>query len=162
MCWLVCTAAQSGSVVSSVPWARSAARGSPSSTSTARCRTAPRRSPGLLCTRSRPVPTALGSTSAGGQVRKRLAAYDANGSLTSWRSSANGLVSQRVLSGDQLWAAGSFGSIGGEAHRGVAALDLATGLATGWDAGADANVSSLAVSGDSVFVGGDFETIGGK
>ena len=103
-----------------------------------------------------------GFTSSGGQVRKRLAAYDANGSLTSWRSSANGLVSQLVLSGDQLWAAGSFGSIGGEAHRGVAALDVATGLATGWDAGADANVSSLAVSGDRIFVGGDFETIGGK
>jgi WD40 repeat protein len=101
-------------------------------------------------------------TSSAGQVRRRLAAYDANGTLTSWQSRANGLVSQLVLSGDQLWAAGEFGSIGGDAHQGVAALDITTGLATGWDAGADDNVSALAVSGDSVFVGRDFETIGGR
>jgi trimeric autotransporter adhesin len=101
-------------------------------------------------------------TSAAGQTRRRLAAFDANGTLTSWQSRANGLVRQLVLSGDQLWAAGDFGSIGGDAHQGVASLDVSTGLATGWDAGADNNVTALAVSGDNVFVGGNFETIGGR
>jgi DNA-binding beta-propeller fold protein YncE len=101
-------------------------------------------------------------TSAAGQTRRRLAAFDASGALTSWQSRANGLVRQLVLSGDQLWVAGDFSSIGGDAHKGVAPLDVATGLATGWDAAADGNVSALAISGDSVFVGGDFSTIGGR
>jgi DNA-binding beta-propeller fold protein YncE len=101
-------------------------------------------------------------TSAGGRVHRRLAAVDASGAIENWNPGANGLVRQLVVSGDELWAAGDFGSVTGTQHEGAASIDIASGLANGWDAGSDGHVLGLAVVGDRVFVGGEFTTIGGR
>ena len=97
-----------------------------------------------------------------GKARKRLAALDPSGALTSWNSGANGLVNALVLDADQLYVAGNFTSIGGAARKGAAVLDTSNGLATGWDAGLDGNVDTLVLHGDTLYLGGEFENVGSK
>jgi len=108
-------------------------------------------------------------TSIGGQYRYYIAALDATtGNATSWNPGAGqgslygvGIYALAV-SGSTLYAGGIFNTIGGEARRGVAALDAATGNATAWNPNADLHVYALAVSGSTVYVGGDFTSIGGQ
>jgi hypothetical protein len=97
-----------------------------------------------------------------GKTRKRLAALDPSGALTSWNSGANALVTQLLLDGDQLFVGGNFTSVGGASRRSLTVLDTATGLATGWDAGLDGNVNALALRGDTLYVAGDFENVGDR
>ena len=96
------------------------------------------------------------------KARRRIGATDANGALLPFNPGANGVMRAIVPAADVVFAGGQFGSIGGEAHRGLASLDAVTGKATGWDAGADGNVLSLALVGDVLYAAGDFSTIGGK
>ena len=75
---------------------------------------------------------------------------------------ANGSVLSLAASpdGNTIYVGGQFTSLGGEAHRNLAAVDSATGLAVpGWTASANGAVQSLAVSGDRVYAGGKFTTI---
>src|SRR5262249_23164258 len=74
-----------------------------------------------------------------------------------------------VVTGDKVYAAGAFTSIGGQARNYLAALDATTGSATPWNPSASGGgdipwVWSLAVSGDAntVYAGGGFTSIGGQ
>jgi trimeric autotransporter adhesin len=116
------------------------------------------------------APTADGSTVyLGGafatlesKTRRRLGAVDANGALLPFNAGANGIVHAIVPAADVLYVAGEFGTVAGEAHRGVAVVDAVSGKSTGWDAGANDTVFALALAGDALYVAGDFDSIGGK
>jgi hypothetical protein len=104
-------------------------------------------------------------TGAGGGVRYRLAAFDANGNLTSWNPGANGGVMALAVSGSTVYAGGNFtgagGSFGTQATRNrLAAFDTSGNLTT-WNPGANGTVRALVVSGLTVYAGGDFTQAGG-
>jgi hypothetical protein len=64
----------------------------------------------------------------GGQPRPYLAAVDAiTGVPTAWQSSADGVVSALVSSGDTLFAGGAFQSMQGLPHSGVVRITGAAG-----------------------------------
>ena len=106
--------------------------------------------------------------SIGGQARAHIAALDAStGAATPWDPSAGpdanaANVLALAVSGSTVYAAGGFGSIGGQARRGIAALDAATGAATAWNPNPNTGVLALAVGGSTVYVSGGFSSIGGQ
>jgi len=110
-------------------------------------------------------------TSIGGGVRNRIAAVDASsGVATAWNPNAGGIgipdpylyVHALAVSGNTVYAGGSFGNIGGQARTDIAALDAATGLATPWNPNAGGPVNVLTISGSTVYAGGYFTVIGGQ
>ncbi|HTT57728.1 MAG TPA: hypothetical protein VMF63_11505, partial [Opitutaceae bacterium] len=66
-----------------------------------------------------------------------------------------------AVAGSNVYAGGSFSSIGGQPRRNLAALDVRTGKAT-LDPKADGGVFALAASGSILYVGGAFSSIGGQ
>ena len=111
----------------------------------------------------------------GGKNRNCLAALDvATGLATDWNPNVGGggqfgtQVFAITVSGNIVYAAGHFTTIGGIARNRIAAIDTNTGLTTGWnpDAGWDSNsgasVRAVAVDGSTVYVGGEFGNIGGQ
>ena len=86
----------------------------------------------------------------------------------SWDPSPNGLgVNALAVSGTDVYAGGSFTTIGGQSRNRIAKLSsTGTGAANEiWDPNAGIafpGVSALAVSGTDVYVGGNFTTIGGQ
>jgi hypothetical protein len=112
-------------------------------------------------------------SSIGGQPRSCIAALDATtGAATDWDPSAGPppasgyyippSVRTLAVSGSIVYAAGDFGSIGGQTRNYIAALDAATGAATAWDPNPDSVVFDLAVNGSTVYAGGSFTSIGGQ
>ncbi len=105
-------------------------------------------------------------TSIGGQDRNQIAALDATtGATTAWNPNAIGgtrAVHALAVSGSTVYAGGAFTSIGGQARRGIAALDATSGGAIGWNPHAEGGVLALAVSGTTVYAGGQFSSIGGS
>src|SRR5204863_1140366 len=69
-------------------------------------------------------------TSIGGQSRNKIAALDATtGSATSWNPNATGgafgsSVFALAVNGSTVYAGGFFNNIGGQARKGIAALDV--------------------------------------
>jgi len=122
--------------------------------------------------------------SIGGKKRKGVAALErSSGRATAWNPRATGRcdgrrdytcdVSSLAVAGSRIYVGGRFGSIGGRARKGLAALDRRTGRAVSWDpspggppsdCGGNScfGVSPLAVSGSTVYVAGPFESIGGE
>ena len=109
-------------------------------------------------------------TRVGGQTRNNLAAVDAaTGALVTAFdpnvSGLNSLVSALVLSGGTLYAGGFFESVGGQARRGLAAVDATTGaLVTAFDpnVGGFPDVFALALGGGTLYAGGRFASVGGQ
>ena len=119
-------------------------------------------------------------TSIGGQARNGIAALDATtGLATAWNPGAHGYYDDTfvppaaalAVSGNVVYAAGTFDSIGGQARAAIAALDATTGQATAWNPDASfsyggANYSpyvfALALSGNTLYAGGHFTSIGGQ
>lgn len=105
---------------------------------------------------------------AGGASRRHIAAVDAvTGAATDWNPDPNcsvrGVTALEV-SGGLVYASGDFSTIGGQARKGIAALDSVTGDATAWNPGADSSIyiiMDIAVSDGVVYVGGSFSKIGG-
>jgi len=103
----------------------------------------------------------------GGQQRSGIAALDAEtGLATSWNPvptfTAGIGIRDIVVSGDTIYVAGSFTSMGGQTRNRLAALNADTALATPWNP----NVStpsprSLTLSGTRAYTGGFFSSIGG-
>ena len=103
-------------------------------------------------------------TSIGGQSRSRIAALDATtGNILAWNPNAVTLPSQYynlcqvtclAVSGEVVYAAGLFDSIGGQKRQGLAALDATTGNALAWNPNPNGAVSALAVSGTIAYIGG--------
>ena len=105
-------------------------------------------------------------TAIGGQARTRIAALDASaestGTATAWNAPANGPVSAIAVSGDTVYAGGSFLAIGGQSRHCLAALKATTGEPTDWNPSPNNAVYALAVSGDTVYAGGKFLWIAGQ
>ena len=102
-----------------------------------------------------------------GEPRSRIASiYTLDGSLTSFRSDADGRVSALARYGSVLFAGGSFHNIGGpfsgQPRNYIAALDASTGSPNPFDPNADAEVNVLWPTGSRLFVGGAFTRIGGQ
>lgn len=103
----------------------------------------------------------------GGQQRIRLASFDKrSGALTPWNPRAGGetysAVDALALSGDTVYAGGSFIAMGGSSRRRVAAVDAETGTVREWNPNASNTVYALAVRGGTVYAGGSFLVIGGQ
>jgi trimeric autotransporter adhesin len=110
-----------------------------------------------------------GSFSAvGGQARSGLAAVDvATAAVTAWNpapseSWLNVRIENLALSGDVVYAAGNFSTIGGQARSHIAAIDRVDGTVLPWNPSLNGAVRALAVSGGIVYVGGNLTTIGGE
>ena len=96
-------------------------------------------------------------------MRRNIARITAEGAVDpDWNPGAIGYVYALVLSGDTLYAGGSFQQIDDQPRDCIAALDATTGKATAWNPGANGDVYALALSGHTVYVGGRFTQIGGK
>ena len=109
--------------------------------------------------------TALGGISTGDSTRNYIAAIDtaSTAGVLSWNPNANGTVSSIAVSGNTIYAAGSFTTVGGQSRNTVAAIDSSTGLATTWNPGVTGTgVTVLAVSSSTVYAGGTFTAIGGQ
>src|ERR671930_1057366 len=77
---------------------------------------------------------------------------------------ADGRVSAFARAGDRVFVGGAFGSVGGEPHANLAALDAATGQVVSiWRADTNGAVEALAPSSDGtvLYVGGAFTSVGG-
>jgi len=97
--------------------------------------------------------------------RPYLARVQADGNLdASWAPRLNGPVRQIVGSGNVLYVAGNFTSIGGVPRNGLAKLSGGHTDAADpdWDPNPDGSVNALVVGGNSVFVAGYFTYIGGQ
>ncbi len=113
-------------------------------------------------------------SSLGGVVRRSIAAINAlDGSVTGfdpnagWPNGNTATVYALAVSDSTVYAAGYFGSIGGQLRASIAALNPADGSATSWDPtaryfGGPAVVETLALAGSTIYAGGAFNTIGGQ
>ena len=113
-------------------------------------------------------------TNIGGQARRRIAALDAaTGLATAWDPSVPDyshaylpVVNVLTVSGQTVYAGGSFATIGGKYRPNLAALDATTGLATDWDPNMNLSgfdmVECVAASGPTIYVGGLFTQAGGQ
>ena len=100
-------------------------------------------------------------TAANGQLRSRLAAYNAaNGALLAWNPGADDNVNTMVLTPDasKLIVGGSFQNAAGGPAYGLVALDATTGAQLPWEAtskvrnaGANAAITSLSLDGTAIY-----------
>ncbi len=114
--------------------------------------------------------TTLGSGD-GTVTRNRIAAIDADGTITGWNPNANSGVLALAVSADgsTVYAGGDFNvdwygspSIGGVDRNCIAALNASDGSVTNWNPIANDEVLALAISGSTVYAGGYFTNIGGQ
>ena len=106
----------------------------------------------MVCGTPRPYLAAISSTTAG---------------LLSWNPSIDGIgdaftaVNALLLRNDTLYVAGDFTTLGGQARRNLAAVDLASGGVTPFAPNPDRRMWSMAIAGDLLVVGGQFYSIAG-
>jgi hypothetical protein len=108
---------------------------------------------------------------AGGRAREGLAAVDrSSGDAVAWSArgkSARGLpdhppgARRLVVSGDDLYVAGWFESLGGRSLHGAGVLDASTGKARSWRPELDDPADEILVTPERVYVGGRFRAVGG-
>ena len=107
-----------------------------------------------------------GYTHIGGQNRLTVAAVDrATGLATAWDANLAGgtvYVQGLTLSGSTLYVGGVFGTVGGQAHANMAAVDASTAVPTAWNPPAPNNeVDAFYVDETGVYVVGRFTALGG-
>jgi Calx-beta domain/Domain of unknown function (DUF5122) beta-propeller len=109
----------------------------------------------------------------GGQTRGGLAKLGATGSgladplwdpMPRYGQFPGGFVRALTVRGTDVYVAGAFDSIGGQAHRNLAKLSaVGNGLADpAWNPNPTGDAWTLLGSGRDVYVGGDFSDIGGE
>jgi hypothetical protein len=114
--------------------------------------------------------TVIGTNSL---TRNRLAAIKTNATAeaaaeaTTWNPNASAEVTTLAVSGEIVYAGGTFTTIGtnNQTRHRIAAIKTnatatATAEATAWNPNADATVKALAISGSTVYAGGTFATVG--
>ena len=104
-------------------------------------------------------------TTADGQPRYRLAAYDtATGRLdVNFQPSLDATVNALTVTNSTVYAGGTFGVADGVARSRLAAFSASTGALLGWAPAADDTVDALQLTPDGthVVVGGGFAHLGG-
>jgi len=100
----------------------------------------------------------LGINGTTNEARNRLMAFDpATGELLEWDANIDGLaVYDLALSGDTLFIAGFFSSVGGQPRTHLAAVDVNTAEVLDWSPVLNQAVFSLDVGGSKVYIGGLF------
>lgn len=110
-------------------------------------------------------------THAGGALRKSVAALDSafatakpfQADLGPTLSTAAGTAFSLALYQNRLMVGGSFNTVAGAAHTGLAQVDTITGApVAGWTCDVGGNVQCMLVRGTTVFVGGGISTVGGQ
>ncbi|MCX6162087.1 MAG: T9SS type A sorting domain-containing protein, partial [Ignavibacteriae bacterium] len=71
-------------------------------------------------------------------------------------------VYSMVVSGSNIYAAGSFTSIGGQSRNRIARLNNTNGNADSWNPNSSSSILSIYLSGSYIYAGGNFTTIGGQ
>lgn len=89
-----------------------------------------------------------------------VAAMDAgSGAVSTFNAPGSG-VRCLSISGNMLYAGGTFSTISGQARKGLAAFDLFSGTCTSWNPNAENDVLTVTSSSDIVFAGGTFSHTG--
>ncbi|MFZ4413435.1 MAG: T9SS type A sorting domain-containing protein [Bacteroidales bacterium] len=102
----------------------------------------------------------------GGAVRNRLAALNlTTGTAAGWNPNVVGLkgttsnVSCLATQGTNIYAGGSFYSVGASVRNNLAAIDATTGQLTSWDPNVNNIVRAVWADNNYVYLGGDFTTV---
>jgi hypothetical protein len=86
-------------------------------------------------------------TTLEGQSRAYIGAYDANGTLSSWYPTINGVAYVMIVDGSTLYIGGAFTLVNGITRKGFAALSTTSGLEAPTIAGSvNVTVSALGVT----------------
>ena len=102
-------------------------------------------------------------TTAGGQARVRLAAFDAViGAVRPWNPGADNTVQSLAACEGAVFAGGSFATAGGQPRARLAAFDAESGATLPWNLGANDIVLTLVAQDAIVYAGGYFSTAGGE
>ncbi len=100
-------------------------------------------------------------TSVNGITRNRLARINADGSLHAFDPNMSSSVLALALDGSNLYAGGSFTTVGGTTTRNQLCKFDATGALTAFDPNMNNSVLALALDGSNLYAGGSFTTVGG-
>jgi hypothetical protein len=102
----------------------------------------------------------------GGAARNRLAALNlTTGTAAGWNPNVVGLkgttstVSCLATQGTNIYAGGSFYSVGASVRNNLAAIDATTGQLTAWNPNVNNIVRALYADNNYVYLGGDFTTV---
>lgn len=94
-------------------------------------------------------------TEVGGEPRKHLARFDAEGNLTDWNPGANGTVDVLRVFENRLYVGGDFTALGGKSRLKVACFDLASGALTDWSPNLiGQHVNDIAEGNGTAYIGG--------
>lgn len=97
---------------------------------------------------------------AGGVLRRYLAAFSPEGELQSWAPSPDGPVNTIEAVGGVLYIGGQFTFVGVNPRVNIAAVNEAGAVILTWNAGADFQVHSLSSSNNVLYAGGEFFQLG--
>jgi hypothetical protein len=99
----------------------------------------------------------------GGEDRPSgLARILADGTVSPWQPTVDGLVKALAVADGTLYVGGFFQHFAGQFRHNVAAVDVATGALLPWNPGTTGIVYTIEVVDDVVYLGGDFLSVSGQ
>ena len=96
-------------------------------------------------------------------TRNRLAKYNLNGTLPApWDSNANGSVTTLAVSGNNIYAGGTFTTIATLTTTYVVKLNKTTGAIGSWTTVTGGSVEDIEVNCSNIYLAGSFTSVGGN